>query len=1335
MAHQHSDADGQHQRRGLITEYVNPEPPTVELMLTSNDGNDQCKYSTFFNTTVNANSGKEPATGIFFGIRAKEDMTITSLQFPYTILPDVTTTPELTVELYSIDEFVIDDATSVDALSANPTLNDLSTNWKKHTGTVMVLNPTNERKGLISAVRLSGRNNQLNIPRGNRKTIYMQVYQSAAAATNDLQIFQLPQDNIHNAQTGSLWQFNDQMEVYVGMAAIASTDNTGNQGVEPAAANADNNNSNSNNRQLLRQRHPRHLEQVPDLKQMTLLPRVIFQGSVFTSQDGDCPTSNDQPLMTTIWAGQTFGVDANADLQQINQAVFDAISSTIFQNDVQLKSFVDSNHIVLRVGTVNSQYKATNNICDSAYQQFFTNGCQVVDVEIRFTHLPGLLTSRQLELEMVLAMTNNLELTQSRLRSNHGIVFVSDIRPLESRFTIVCNGVPSSTILNPIQRTYVQDSLMKYFDHIYDIRQSELRNDMEVNTIPRVFRVKIESQRTENRRRLRRLQVSETDRPTAVLQLETLLVGLGTNASQQAYIESMERAFQTYDQELFDQLSLGHHLPGPVNRGGTNFGDIFANLFRVSTSISRGDGSGGNGGIASSDDTPDASNSSGDSSGVTTNDIIIYVCSVVLGLSVIFLIYRFAKDYLLVGKDDQIERQNVRKGRRKSRRRKSSDRRSRSRGGNDDNKSVRSRSSYHDDNKSASTRMSGRRKSKDKFDDEHSASTSNKKKITETTAHSSSNASETASKATRSSPSSKKRKGKKSKSKSSSKTDDDKNDKKSKKNKKNKNAPEESSSANIPSSSSRPPATRRSSGTLKRSSSFSGEAGGESSAALPSWNEFVKGGKSGDKLFEDDNKGDSGDSKRRGKMRRSSSFDNFDLLSGGLSKPKRRPSLTSIASAPQGNQAGKNGRGIGRAKSMDDHFLESAGNQPRRGGRRDDASVSRNRSGQNGRGIGRAKSMDVDKLPRSSNSSSRGGGSSSGGDGGERRRGVGRAKSMDDDFFDRRRNDDNRSVSRNRAGEKGRGVKRSTSYDAERISSSASTSSGERRRGGVPRRSSSLMETPSARVNQFGKVDTINPDPKRGVSRSRSADGQSNSGHSRGLNRSQSVRSSQMNGQYNDDDNRSRGGRDDRSTSGRSRDDRSTSGRSRDGRGGNRKSDARSVSSRDKGRPPLSGSNSSQAGGKKGGRKKISSSHSTSGASVQSGRSKMSRMSTRSSVRQDDRTGRMVFEAKGRKIYEFEQTDKDITIFIGAPSFVKSTNELTCNISKTHLQLGLTGSSKWFIDEDTFSAVDSFKSSWSLGQEFGHNIIFVYLRKLNRGDYWETALHGKHKGSVRPVNR
>uniref|UniRef100_A0A7R9ZKZ9 CS domain-containing protein n=1 Tax=Craspedostauros australis TaxID=1486917 RepID=A0A7R9ZKZ9_9STRA len=200
----------------------------------------------------------------------------------------------------------------------------------------------------------------------------------------------------------------------------------------------------------------------------------------------------------------------------------------------------------------------------------------------------------------------------------------------------------------------------------------------------------------------------------------------------------------------------------------------------------------------------------------------------------------------------------------------------------------------------------------------------------------------------------------------------------------------------------------------------------------------------------------------------------------------------------------------------------------------------------------------------------------------------------------------------------------------------------------------------------------------------------------------------------------------------RNRDDRSTSGRSRDGRsekGYRSKNDARinksSQRSSTEGRPPTTGRRD------KAGRTNKSN-HSSGGASVASARSRASRAT---SVRHDTRTGRMVFEAKGRKIYEFEQTDKDITIYIGAPSFVKSTSELSCNITKTHLQLGLAGSSKWFIDENTFGPVDISKSSWNLGQESGSNVIFVYLRKYNRGDHWETALHGKSKGTVRPAKK
>jgi hypothetical protein len=123
-------------------------------------------------------------------------------------------------------------------------------------------------------------------------------------------------------------------------------------------------------------------------------------------------------------------------------------------------------------------------------------------------------------------------------------------------------------------------------------------------------------------------------------------------------------------------------------------------------------------------------------------------------------------------------------------------------------------------------------------------------------------------------------------------------------------------------------------------------------------------------------------------------------------------------------------------------------------------------------------------------------------------------------------------------------------------------------------------------------------------------------------------------------------------------------------------------------------------------------------------------LTTGASMRKDSETGRYVFEFNGQKIYEWEQSLDDVTIYVSAPPFVTKGNQLKCNIGPRHLQLGLEGSQDWFLNEDTYGLVNVSESTWSLETDDGKKMVTIYLTKAHRGQLWEAALQGNKAAGV-----
>jgi len=108
---------------------------------------------------------------------------------------------------------------------------------------------------------------------------------------------------------------------------------------------------------------------------------------------------------------------------------------------------------------------------------------------------------------------------------------------------------------------------------------------------------------------------------------------------------------------------------------------------------------------------------------------------------------------------------------------------------------------------------------------------------------------------------------------------------------------------------------------------------------------------------------------------------------------------------------------------------------------------------------------------------------------------------------------------------------------------------------------------------------------------------------------------------------------------------------------------------------------------------------------------------------------RYIFEFSGQKVYEWEQSLEEVTIYIDAPPNLPKNNAahyIDVKILPNRLQVGLKGFDRYFIDERTFDKVKVKESSWFLDE----GVITIVLAKCFRGQTWEGVLCGHHDAAV-----
>jgi CS domain len=118
--------------------------------------------------------------------------------------------------------------------------------------------------------------------------------------------------------------------------------------------------------------------------------------------------------------------------------------------------------------------------------------------------------------------------------------------------------------------------------------------------------------------------------------------------------------------------------------------------------------------------------------------------------------------------------------------------------------------------------------------------------------------------------------------------------------------------------------------------------------------------------------------------------------------------------------------------------------------------------------------------------------------------------------------------------------------------------------------------------------------------------------------------------------------------------------------------------------------------------------------------------------RLDSQSNRFVFSYHGTPIYEWEQSLSEVVLYVPEPPM---RGTVLCKITPAHIQLGLKGMSRLFLDAPTFAAVETAESTWCWeDDDDGKKWIVIYLQKAAKGVVWETPLTGQFSASIDPVS-
>lgn len=227
------------------------------------------------------------------------------------------------------------------------------------------------------------------------------------------------------------------------------------------------------------------------------------------------------------------------------------------------------------------------------------------------THYESL-SSDEVELEVIRGFERNNN--SSPFDGQSKMVYIGP--PVVSRYyRLELVGPPADTILKFLQREYIGSVTLDFLDSFSDEKPKL------VDVVSQDFSRRL---RESDLRGARQLQVG-------VITAEAFVYGIADDSD--AFFDAVEDAFRSNEQAYRTHLQTEQLRPSEINEGD-DLGAIFEDVIRVSVKTNE--------------------TSSGDVEAEDNTWIII--CSVGIGLSFLFLVYRLCKDFCLVKDGEQIKR-------------------------------------------------------------------------------------------------------------------------------------------------------------------------------------------------------------------------------------------------------------------------------------------------------------------------------------------------------------------------------------------------------------------------------------------------------------------------------------------------------------------------------------------------------------------------------------------------------------------------------------------------------------------------------------------------------
>eukprot|EP00980_Cylindrotheca_fusiformis_P026645 scaffold16771_cov99-Cylindrotheca_fusiformis.AAC.2 len=254
----------------------------------------------------------------------------------------------------------------------------------------------------------------------------------------------------------------------------------------------------------------------------------------------------------------------------------------------------------------------------------FTNGCVVFDNTLSFSHYQSL-SSKDVQLEVIRSIGDTNDAVSFNGQSK--MIYIGP-KAVSRYYKMELVGITAGTILNPLQRDYIGSVTLDFLDTY---------SDEKPNAVDVVGQDLSRRMQESDLRGGRQLQVG-------VVTAESFIYGITDDPT--AFFDAIEEAFRARAKDYRTQLEVEQYRPGPINAEG-DFGSVFTNLIKVSVKTNE-------------------TSSGGSSAGETEDNTWLIICSVGIALSLLFLMYRFCKDCLLVKDGAKIDKSQTLSARKES---------------------------------------------------------------------------------------------------------------------------------------------------------------------------------------------------------------------------------------------------------------------------------------------------------------------------------------------------------------------------------------------------------------------------------------------------------------------------------------------------------------------------------------------------------------------------------------------------------------------------------------------------------------------------------------------